>query len=346
MINDRNLALDNYTAPGSNITRELTTFVKTFIEPSITTKCLVLNVYSLDNTTYQIVQFDYGNIRSNRKVIKTPDPPYIMFTEPFPTYDKASSLHIYQWAYFIENSMANSSTLKVFTLDNSTSSHYRVNDYPLTGTVWGLIYQNPGCKVTRSFDSQDIINLNVEFPNGTYESIANLRTVINGSVTNSSLWEMSLDCSRFRVDNKFYYRIPQTNNYSEFTVPNNFTLDKVDYSVNYATSTDGDLWQFNVNSGALEKVFTPPKPFPTGATLLSAGNRVGLGYTTANSAWFLGLQKDSTGQFQKCINYTNDRFTEQPILEASPLLTKVLMIGKARDRITNLSTVVTDFYFI
>ena len=157
---------------------------------------------------------------------------------------------------------------------------------------------------------------------------------------------MSLDCSRFRVDNRFYYRIPQTNNYSEFTVPNNFTLDKVDYSVNYATSTDGDLWQFNVNTGALEKVFTPPQPFPTGATLLSAGNRVGLGYTTNSSAWFLGLQKDSNGQFQKCINYTNDRFIEQPILEASPLLTKVLMLGKARDRITNQTTVVTDFYFI
>jgi len=90
------------------------------------------------------------------------------------------------------------------------------------------------------------------------------------------------------MDNKFFYGTGG-GNYSEFTVPNNFTVDQVSNNITYATSTDGDLWKFTTSSGSLDKYYTPPHPFPMGASLLTAGSRIGLGKTNTTSAWFLGL---------------------------------------------------------
>lgn len=55
-----------------NMTRELTTFVKTFIEPAVTSKLLVLDIYMITNMSYEVIEWDYGNLKSNRKIIKQP----------------------------------------------------------------------------------------------------------------------------------------------------------------------------------------------------------------------------------------------------------------------------------
>ena len=57
------------------------------------------------------------------------------------------------------------------------------------------------------------------------------------NVTNSSMWTMSSDCSRFRVDDRFYYKPAAAGvNYTMFNKPANFTLDQMDDNLNYATS--------------------------------------------------------------------------------------------------------------
>ena len=65
--------MDTNIIPAFNISREFVTFVKTFVDPSVTTAALVLNVYSLAPTpNYQVVEFDYGSFRSIRRVVETP----------------------------------------------------------------------------------------------------------------------------------------------------------------------------------------------------------------------------------------------------------------------------------
>ena len=147
LLRSRNLLLDNNTSPMHNLTRELTTFVKTFIEPSVTTKALVLDVYTVNNSTYQIVQWDYGSLLSTRQVVKQHDPSYINFLQP-EYYDMVSSLRIYQWAFFTLDPM-NNTVLIVKSVDNSTADHFRTNYYPLSNKIWKLVYQNKNCKVLR-----------------------------------------------------------------------------------------------------------------------------------------------------------------------------------------------------
>ena len=79
---------------------------------------------------------------------------------------------------------------------------------------------------------------------------------------------------------------------------------------------------------------------------MTAGKRIGLGMTNVTSAWFFGMEEQADGSHQICINYENHAFLEQPILETSPLLTKVLMVGKATHPIHNNTFVRTDMYFI
>ena len=344
LLRARNLALDNTTVPPMNLPREFTTFIKTFIDPSVTTKALVLDVYLVTNTSYQIVQWDYGSLLSNRQVVKESPPSYIDFLQP-QYYDMVSTSAMYQWAFFTSNGA--NTDLIVYSIDNGTNSHFRVNTYPLNGPNWSLVYKNKNCKILREHGGTGAITVNHELPNGTYITLTDLSTVSNLTVTNSSVWQMADDCSRFRVDDKFYYHIAGSGgNFGEFLVPANFTVDQVDANVTHATSTAGDLWKFDVPSGMLKRVLTPPVAFPSGATLLTAGNIVGLGKTTPTSAWFLGLQMQVDGTYQKCINYSEKAFIEQPILETSPLLTKILLVGKATHPIHNNTFVRTDFYFM
>lgn len=178
-------------------------------------------------------------------------------------------------------------------------------------------------------------------------SLSDLETVINVSaLTNSSVWGMSSDCKRLRVDSDFYY-IPQGQNWTKFTFPANFTLDQVDNNITYATS-NGKLYKLPPD-GNVVLVLDPPHPFPMGANVLTAGQRVALGKTNTTSAWFVGFESNINGQLQKCINYTNFNFVEQPLLEASPMLTKVIMVGKATPPAYLNSTtprVIADFYLI
>ena len=113
----------------------------------MTSKALVLDVYLVTNASYQIVQWDYGSLLSNRQVVKQYDPSYINFLQP-DYYDMVSSLRIYQWAFFTLDAM-NNTVLVVKSVDNSTADHFRTNFYPLTPQIWKLVYQNKNCKVLR-----------------------------------------------------------------------------------------------------------------------------------------------------------------------------------------------------
>lgn len=56
--------------------------MKIHIDASVTDRCLVLNVFRISDGSYQLVEFDYGNLRSVKKMVKIASPAYLSFVEP------------------------------------------------------------------------------------------------------------------------------------------------------------------------------------------------------------------------------------------------------------------------
>lgn len=65
----------------NNNSMERINFRYVFIDNSVTYNCYVINIYSV-NGSYQVVQFNYGNIASNYRVIQPARPPLIVFMRP------------------------------------------------------------------------------------------------------------------------------------------------------------------------------------------------------------------------------------------------------------------------
>ena len=52
-----------------NNTNELYRFQYVFIDSSVAYNCYVINVYTVNASSYMIVQFDYGNVVSNYRIL-------------------------------------------------------------------------------------------------------------------------------------------------------------------------------------------------------------------------------------------------------------------------------------
>ena len=72
--------------------------MKTFVDPSVTTECLVLDVYRTPTGGYEVVEWNYGSVRSNRKVIVQPEPYYLYFKEPVYS-SMISTTGVGEWVY-------------------------------------------------------------------------------------------------------------------------------------------------------------------------------------------------------------------------------------------------------
>lgn len=73
--------------------------------------------------------------------------------------------------------------------------------------------------------------------------------MVGSSVTASSVWGASDDCSRIRVDGNFYYKDAANNNaWTAYTNPSGFTVDTTDANLTWALGTDGNLWKLVGNN--------------------------------------------------------------------------------------------------
>ena len=184
-----------------------------------------------------------------------------------------------------------------------------------------MVFQNHRCKILKNGNS---ITINVEV-NGVYGSTAELYPLLGASVTPSSVWKVSSDCSRVMLDGNMYLTL-DGNTWMSTTHPSGFTLDTTDANLTYALSTDGSLWK--LTPAGLVQYFVPPVAFPAGSQIFTAAGAIGLAKTTTTSAWFTGFV-DTGSTLQKCINYSFHDFVAQPRIFPSPSLTKVLVLGEA-----------------
>ena len=80
LLRSRPLATDTNVYTPSTVTRELTSFMKTLVDPYSTDRLIVLDIYAKNQTEYDLVAWDYGNLRSNNQIVKPLTPSYINFT--------------------------------------------------------------------------------------------------------------------------------------------------------------------------------------------------------------------------------------------------------------------------
>ena len=339
LIRQRSLALDTNVYAPSPVTRELANFLRTFVDPSVVDKLIVLNIYAKTPSTYDLVEFDYGNILSNNQVVKPLTPSYISFTQPSTTVAKTE--HIYQWVYtkIVGGSDTN---ITVYTVDSSAASHYRIDEYTQTGLAWAIQFQNKRCKLM----SQGSLSFMVKETNLVYDttSISNALSTAGVSLSGATNWAISDDCRRFWLDTEVFY-LDSNNAWAVYTRPSGLTISTVDQNVTFALGTDGSLYKILPTSIAI--YFTPTTPFPAGSSMYTHSHMLGLGTTGATSAEFVGFTDDGT-TLKSCINYTKTDFVSQPKIFKSPSLTKVLILGEA-PKPSYMGTgnmVYTEFYLI
>lgn len=97
-------------------------------------KLVVLDLYMLNNSTYQLVQWNYGSLADNKRIIKPADSAYLTFTEP--TFVWSSSLpHSFHWNYISRDT--NTHFLE-YRLSSSLPGHYALSSYTIPGTAGNI----------------------------------------------------------------------------------------------------------------------------------------------------------------------------------------------------------------
>lgn len=177
LVNTRNLLY-------SVANRELTSFVKTFIDSSFNDLGIVINEYKTSNTTFEFDEFNYGNYLSNDRVeavngnirrILKPVTPIISFTEP--NHDQVfSSQHLLQWIYALSQNNTNLTNLSVFTFDNTTANRYRENNFTMDPFL-NVLYQSERYLLLQSTDAIKLFTYNTL--QKRYIESADLTSLIN-----------------------------------------------------------------------------------------------------------------------------------------------------------------------
>ena len=88
-------------------------------------------------------------------------------------------------------------------------------------------------------------------------------SIVGGNIatdSNATKWHISQSCERMRVGSNFFLR-NSTGHWN--TMSNNATLSAQDLSFEYAVSSDGNLYKFNVSAESFVPYFTPASPLPT-----------------------------------------------------------------------------------
>ena len=119
-----------------------------------------------------------------------------------------------------------------------------------------MVFQNHRCKILKNGNS---ITINVEV-NGVYGSTAELYPLLGASVTPSSVWKVSSDCSRVMLDGNMYLTL-DGNTWMSTTHPSGFTLDTTDANLTYALSTDRRQ-SLETDPGRSRSILRPSRSFP------------------------------------------------------------------------------------
>ena len=323
--------------------------------------------YSVSSIQVGSSQVNGSSVGINATLNATADPtgnlrrpfvgPYINFTEPINTtsygYNGTSALgDHFQWLYASYNSSQNTTTVNIFKMDHSAPLHYNETSFTVQDE-FHILAHSQKCLVlyepSNWYSNGSAIKMFRE-NSGTYqEETQNLFSIVGGNSatdSNATKWHISQSCERMRVGSNFFLR-NSTGHWN--TMSNNATLSAQDLSFEYAVSSDGNLYKFNLSAESFVLYFTPASPLPTqGEISISVySNRIFINSTeltnpnSSNSSYYYpyyDTQANATkvslfafliesGGVSSVFNFTDSKFVIKPEIEASPQLTKVFVVG-------------------
>lgn len=307
------------------------------IDPDVTSFAYALEIYRTGATTFELWEVEYGNYFTNNVILRQTIPNYITYAQPASLVFTQTATD--QLAWFYQTTANNSTNFTLVYNDNATASNINTASLVLTGTVT-LLYQNYQALIVR--DSTNAILLyQLNKVNNSYGLNATLTSVLAGfTVNSSSVWGVSSDGARLRLDSNIFVLVNGT-----FTLVNNtITWVAVDMDLLIVVAANKIVYKLNTTSLAFKNVTNTTVFIPASATVHSVGMGMhfAIVYTNATSVEVQVFGHDSKGNVVAMFNYTVGTFTNAPTVIFSPLLTKLLVHGTAT--VNGTSTLLINAY--
>ena len=165
---------------------------------------------------------------------------------------------------------------------------------------------------------------------GTFtEEVGNVSQIFNSSATNGTsssnplVWDLSTDCSRVRVGPYIFFR---NGSFLTKIMSMSFTVNHVDQTITYVTSTMGSIYKFNNNTDSFDFFYAPNGNTTAFSHIRSYGDRIIVNESTSIGAWVEAYVVEGN-TLSKVFSYESMNFFETPMIETSPDLSQVLIVG-------------------
>jgi hypothetical protein len=309
------------------------------IDPDVTSFAYALQIYRTSSTTFELWEIDYGNYFTNNVILRQTIANYITFAEPSTVVLTQRSNNGLAWFYQITGTGNTNFTL-VYN-DNATSSNVR------TATLFfNSVY---------TFHFQDFSHLIIEdsanafylYKLNTTSGVYVLNSTITGAlvgttITSSTVWGVSTNGDRFRVDNKIFVFSSGSGSFTQVTT--SVTWVSIDNELLYVLGGNKVVYHLNTTDLTFKNITNSTVFIPASATILSypMTGAFAITYLNATSAEVQVFAPDSNNNTVSMFNFTFSSYTNAPTVHFSPMLTKVLIFGTTT--VNSVSTLLINAY--
>ena len=307
------------------------------IDPDVTSFAYALQIYRTSSTTFELWEIDYGNYFTNNVILRQTIPNYITFAEPSTVVLTQRSNNGLAWFYQITGSGNTNFTL-VYN-DNATSSNVRTATLFFNSAYTFHFQDFSHLIIEDSANAFYLYKLNTT--SGAYVLNSTITSALVGTtITSSTVWGVSTNGDRFRVDNKIF-----AFSSGSFTqVATNVTWVTIDNELLYILGANKVVYHLNTTDLTFKNITNSTVFIPASATILSypMTGAFAITYLNATSAEVQVFAPDSNGNTVSMFNFTFASYTNAPTVHFSPMLTKVLIFGTAT--VNSVSTLLINAY--
>jgi hypothetical protein len=304
---------------------------RTFIDSYYSDNLIVLDLYDNGNSTdhgYFVYSFSYGNLASTIKIVPAAIPAYISFPPPTSTSHVAYP-SAFEWIFV--NSGTTNSTITIYRQDDSVSStHLASQTISIFRSNCAIVAASKNCFIFKSGSSYSLYNIS----SSPYTS-ADITSQV-GTIGNSTIVQISNDCSKFRVNSNIFAKF---NGLFQQTNANTISFIALDQSFTYALANSA-MWKYTSASNSYQNYYNNASlAFSTGSMLQSNNGNI-IAYQLGSSNSHVTALVDNGITLTILLNTTVSGYSSAPKIAISPLLSLVVVYGASGN------TPIINFYSI
>ena len=279
--------------------------------------------------SYNVVQYEYGSLSTNIRVIPPTTPAYFEFTKPASTAESVNSRD----EFCFLNMGASSTTVYAKLLSQTATNNMIEFSETQTGQWSTILTHNRNCIWLRGNDGTSYkMLLNAEMSSASSTSI-DLTSLIGSLSSAKTSFVASEDCSRIAIDKQIFVLATGGSSYS--AAVNDFSTlvyDAADQDLTYLlVANTNKLFKFDSGTSSYQEFHTSLNVlFTASSSLASSTNALLVSVTTASSA-IVQVFSDSGSALTSLLDYQENSFTATPTVVYASSLTKVCVHGKNAD---------------